>query len=783
MANHPTRNQPLQQSKNPDLTVLRTDMDGFWIMDLHGHLLEANERYCRMSGYTTAELLAMAIADLDACETAEEIAVRIRAVVSRDETRFETRHRRKDGSVYDIEVSARYLPVEDGRIVVYLRDITGRKQAEEALRNSLKTSDDIVNAIPAGFFIYQFVEPDRLLLVSGNPAAERLSGIRCADWQGREFNEIWPAAKELGITESYLQVMRTGETFETEDIYYQDDKVSGAFRIRAFELPGKKLAVAFENITERRKAEEALRQSEALTTAILDNLPVGIAVNSVDPAVTFEYMNDNFPGCYRTTREKLADPDSFWSAVYEDPDFREKIKKRVLEDCASGDPRRMYWPNVPITRTGKATTYITARNIPVPDKQLMISMVWDVTEYIRAEEAKEKLQEQLTQAQKMESVGRLAGGVAHDFNNMLGVILGHAELALERIDPADPLHDDLLQIQLAARRSGDLTRQLLAFARKQTVLPKVLDLNSAVEGMLKMLQRLIGEDIDLLWRPGRETGSVKMDPAQLNQILANLCVNARDAIKDVGTVTIETDKASFDEQYCADHPDCVPGENYVLLAMSDNGCGMEKETIDKAFEPFFTTKEVGQGTGLGLSTVYGIVRQNNGFIDVDSEPGQGTTFRVYLPRRADGAGTAGSKKPEKQMARGNETVLLVEDEPALLAMGSRMLERQGYRVLAAATPAEAVLMAEKLPAGEVHLLLTDVVMPEMNGRDLAATLASIHPGLKCLFMSGYTANVIAHHGVLDEGVHFIQKPFSAKDLAVEIRETLDSTAGDGPSAP
>ena len=396
----------------------------------------------------------------------------------------------------------------------------------------------------------------------------------------------------------------------------------------------------------------------------------------------------------------------------------------------------------------------------------------DITDRKREEEEKVRLEGQLQQAQKMESVGRLAGGVAHDFNNMLGVILGHAEIAMDQIDQALPIYADLEEIRKAAHRSADLTRQLLAFARKQTVVPKVLDLNETIEGMLKMLERLIGEDIHLNWQPKADLWPVKVDPSQIDQILANLLVNARDAIADTGRITIETGNIAIDEDYCADHPGFVPGE-YVLLAVSDDGCGMDKETLAHIFEPFFTTKGVGKGTGLGLATVYGAVKQNNGFIDVYSEPGKGTTFTIYLPRHA---GRAAQMRTEGAAAgpalRGHETVLLVEDEPAILKLTTEMLERQGYTVLAAPSPGKAISLVREHP-GEIHLLMTDVVMPEMNGRDLAGNLLSIYPHFKILFMSGYTANVIAHHSVLDEGVYFIQKPFSMKNLAAKVREVLD----------
>jgi PAS domain S-box-containing protein len=405
----------------------------------------------------------------------------------------------------------------------------------------------------------------------------------------------------------------------------------------------------------------------------------------------------------------------------------------------------------------------------------IIACVRDITERKKAEEETKKLQIQLAQAQKMESVGRLAGGVAHDFNNMLGVILGHTEMALDQVDPVQPFVTNLQEINKAARRSADLTQQLLAFARKQTVAPKLLDLNETVEKMITMLRRLIGEDIKLTWLPGKNLKPVKMDPTQLDQILANLCVNARDAISEMGEVTIKTGSTVLDKAYCAEHPGFIPGE-YILLVVSDNGYGMNPETLSLLFEPFFTTKELGKGTGLGLATVYGIVKQNNGFVDVHSELEKGTTFRIYLPpQHTFNADRVPKENGAKPAERGHETILLVEDELMILNMTTTMLRHQGYKVLPAATPGQALLLARE-HAGQIHLLMTDVIMPEMNGRDLARNMFSLYPNLKCLFMSGYTADVIAHHSVLDAGVHFIQKPFILRHLTAKIREVLDKNS-------
>ncbi|MGD9971535.1 MAG: PAS domain S-box protein [Desulfatirhabdiaceae bacterium] len=394
----------------------------------------------------------------------------------------------------------------------------------------------------------------------------------------------------------------------------------------------------------------------------------------------------------------------------------------------------------------------------------------DITGRFRAEEEREKLQTQLVQVQKLESVGRLAGGVAHDFNNRLQAILGYTEMVLEDAGPDSPLRKSLLEIQKAAQGSADLTRQLLAFARKQTVSPKILDLNETISSMLKMLHRLIGEDIDFSWKPALNLRPVKIDPSQLDQILVNLCVNARDAISGVGSLTIETENAALDHSYCEIHMGFIPGD-YVMLAISDTGTGMEKDIVEQIFEPFFTTKEQGKGTGLGLSTVYGIVKQNNGFINVYSEPGQGTTFRIYLPVTNDQPETVTDASRQKPM-HGTETVLLVEDDETILDIGRMVLERFGYTVLATHNPNEALKLV-KNHQGPVHLLITDVIMPEMNGQELRNRLHDIQPEIQTLFMSGYTANVIAHHGVLDQGINFLQKPFSVKTLVEKVREVLD----------
>ena len=525
------------------------------------------------------------------------------------------------------------------------------------------------------------------------------------------------------------------------------------------------------DITERKRAEEALHESETRFRILVDGAPEGIFVQAEG---RFQYVN---PAMVRLLG--AGKPEDLVGTEYlarMAPEYHEAIHERIRRQRQRGEPAppmEQKYLRLDGTRVPVETTAVPVR---FGNRDAHVVFVRDISERQHTETEKQNLQAQLAQAQKMDSIGRLAGGVAHDFNNMLGVILGHAEMALEDIPPQHLLFTNLQEIRKAAIRSGDLTRQLLAFARKQTVAPRVLDLNATVAGMLNMLRRLLGENIELAWQPGRAPLVIQMDPSQIDQVLANLCVNARDAIAGTGRITIATKAVSFDANYCASHPDHLPGD-FVRLTVADTGCGMDAETLQHLFEPFFTTKELGKGTGLGLATVYGIVKQNNGFILIDSAPGQGATFKIHLPRHV-ATDPEPAPTPPPPPARGHETILLVEDEPFLLAMTGRMLEQLGYRVLPAATPAEAIRLANQNP-GRIQLLMTDVVMPEMNGRELAKRLLADHPGLKRLFMSGYTADIIALHGTLDPGMHFIAKPYTPADLARKIREALAGSGSSG----
>lgn len=994
-------------------TLLRASMDGFWIVDLEGRLLEVNDAYCRMSGYSEPELLNMIASDLEAVDSKDQTAAHIAGIVTRGEERFEIRHRCKNGGIIDVEVSGRYCTIEVGRIILFLRDITGLRQAEKERGQFFKffqTSADLMCiADPAGSFIktnpaftetlgyseaelvskpiIEFIHPEDRKTSLKELAQQLQTGITldfqnrylCRDgsvkwlsWRvtynrdegiaygtARDITDIKRAEEVLSESEKRMSLamqagnmglfdlnVKTGEAvvnseysqmlgYDPADIHvsvsqwidrlHPDDRervvsvyyayVSGEipcydveFRQRTRDggwkwilsygrimerdpdgTPRRMLGVHV-NISARKQAEESLRQTEQKLRHIVENSTNLFYMHTTEHILTYvspqswkffdcapeeamvlwtDLITDHphNSAAIESTQRAIDTGErqppyqvecigrmgrKIWVEVNEAPivengrtvsivgslsDITER--KQVEESLRESENRLRFalegsndglWDVRMIT--GK--TYLSPRgweilgylldedgdaindwsdlvhpeDLPLTNERLRAHIegrtpIFQVEQRLRTKSGEWKwvhtrgkvvardaegtplritgthtdlteqkvLQEQLGQAQKMESVGRLAGGIAHDFNNMLGVILGYAQLALKKETVTPPLRVQLEQIQMAAERSADIVRQLLAFARKQTVAPKVLDLNETVASMLKMLSRLIGEDIDLAWLPGEELWPVRMDAGQIDQILVNLCVNARDSISSIGRITIETCNNYCDAGFCDMHAGCIPGD-YVLLTVSDDGCGMDKETSAKIFEPFFTTKGVGQGTGLGLATVYGIVKQNDGYIDVNTEPGQGTSFKIYLPRHKGKEKNSLTEGPMELAGSGNETVLMVEDEPAILDLGKQILEMLGYRVLTAGTPGEAIRIAIS-QVGEIHLLLTDVIMPEMNGRDLAKKLLSLYPGLKRLFMSGYTADVIAHHGVLEEGVQFIQKPFSIDTLAAKVREALD----------
>ena len=402
------------------------------------------------------------------------------------------------------------------------------------------------------------------------------------------------------------------------------------------------------------------------------------------------------------------------------------------------------------------------------------SAVLGCVEVLRDITARKRVEEQLRQSQKMEAVGQLAGGVAHDFNNLLTAIIGYSDLGLARLREGDRLRKHVQEIKKAGEQAASLTRQLLAFSRRQVMVPQVLDLNSVVGNVQKMLRRLIGEDIDLLTVPGPGLGRVKADPGQMEQVILNLALNARDAMPQGGKLTIETGNLDLDESYTRSHIDVAPGP-YVMLAVSDSGCGMDAETLSHIFEPFYTTKEEGKGTGLGLATVYGIVKQSGGHISVSSDPGKGTTFTTYLPRVEESIVPVRPSLAAGKSSRGTETVLLVEDDVTARDVVREVLQSRGYTVLEATGSNEALEIGERQVSRPIHLMLADVVMPEMSGPQLADRLACLHPKMKVLYMSGYTDAAVARHVKLTRDIPYLQKPFAAEVLARKVRELLDAS--------
>jgi signal transduction histidine kinase/CheY-like chemotaxis protein len=639
-----------------------------------------------------------------------------------------------------------------------LKAITHSEQELKIFKDALDNATDAIGmATPDGRHYYQ------------NKAFDALFGSIC------EFPpDTLYVDPEVG-RKVFKVILAGGQWAGEVKMYGRDRSILDIF-LRAYANKDKNGQIVsvlgvHTNITERNQTAIALSESESKLATLFSSMSEMVVINELvfdeqGRPVNYRMIDCNkafidITGIARETAVgRLA------TEIYgtDTPPYLEEFSRVAL----TGQPYRFetYFP--PMEKHFSVSVVRPANN-------QFATITADITTRWQSEQEHSRLQAQLTQAQKIESIGRLAGGVAHDFNNILSVILGYTDMALQDVAPEEPLHADLLEIRNAVNRSSKLTRQLLAFARRQTMAPRVLDLNETVEEMLKMLRRLIGEDIDLIWLPGKHLHSVLMDPSQLDQILANLCVNARDAIANVGKVTIKTANVCLDEAYCVQHPGCSPGD-YVLLSVGDDGCGMDRDTLANIFDPFFTTKDIGTGTGLGLSTVYGIVKQNKAYIDVTSEPGLGTCFMIYLPKHTDTADpVADTAKQEKSLVLGTETILLAEDEPANLEMYRKMLTGLGYTVLAAATPQEAIRLARD-HAGTITLLLTDVVMPGMSGPDLAKIIRSDDRAVACLFMSGYTDTNIIAGGVLEPGIHLIQKPFSLEILAARIRKVIDGAS-------
>ncbi len=602
-----------------------------------------------------------------------------------------------------------------------------------------------------------------------NSAGGRFLGRRTEDVIGRNDAELFTPEEGRAIMKRDREVVESGTMQPYEESAtsggaartYLSNK--GPFRGPNGEVVG--LLGICRDITDRKRTEEEIQRSAQKLRIHVEHTPLAV----IEWDLEFRVASWN-PAAERIFGYSRAEAMGQHASFTVHPHFREHVD-RVWRDLLpqKGGARST---NDNTTKDGR-TISCEWYNTPLVDDSGRVlgvaSLVQDVTERV-------VLEDRLRQSQKMEAVGRLAGGVAHDFNNLLTVILGYTQLLMDGLPAGSRLADGTAQIKSAADRAAGITRQLLAFSRKQVRSPRLIDLNNVMLNLDTMLRRLIGEDIEVLTVPAADLGTVKADPGQIEQVLMNLALNARDAMPNGGRLTLETANIRLDDAYAHEHQPVEPGR-YVMPAVSDTGVGMSPETLAHIFEPFYTTKEPGKGTGLGLSTVYGVVKASGGYVWVYSELGQGTTFKIYLPRVDQPAQLLSPENPPAGIHRGTETILLVEDDPQLNQLASSVLTHCGYKVLAAANPQEGLALCRSHPQ-EIHLLVTDVVMPKMNGRQLAEQVACIRPSVKLLYVSGYTSNAIVHYGVLDDGLWFLPKPFSLAALVAKVREVLDAP-GDG----
>ncbi len=769
-----TKHKQAQKEREQFFKFFQTSADLMCVVNPHDRFIKTNPAFTETVGYTESELISKDFIEFihpdDKQATLDEIEKQQQRGFTND---FENRYICKDGNVKWLSWRVSFVREED---VAYAtaRDITEKKQSEEILRESRNLLHTILENVPIRVF---WKDIDLNYLGCNTAFAHSAGYSQPEDLLGRDdFQMCWREQAEfyraddkrvMDSKTSKMGIEKQQPTPDGQTIWVRTSKVP------LFDAEKNLLGLLGidEDITKRKQVEEALRESEFFFKESQRMASIG------------SYKADLKTG-YWSSSEVLDEifgigPDydrsiqSWFARVH--PDDREMMEHYLNEEVIA--QRQTFEKEYRIIRDNDGEArWISGLGALKTDTDsrglLLMGTIQDITEQKKREEAEAKLEAQLHQAQKIESIGQLAGGVAHDFNNMLGVILGHAELALRKADSASPFISDLEEIRKAANHSADLTRQLLTFARKQIISPKVLDLNEAVTGTLKMLQRLIGENIQLSWNAAANLWPVKIDPSQIDQILANLCVNARDAISGTGKISIKTENSTLDESAISALPYDVVSGDYVRLSVSDDGCGMDKQAQAHIFEPFYTTKEIGGGTGLGLATVYGAVKQNHGFITVYSEPGLGSVFNIFFPRTSKTV-EAKLETAEKPLLRGTETILLVEDDEMLLHLVTAMLEESGYTVLAAATSELAESFAREYPS-PIHLLISDMIMPVMNGMTLATRLLPLRPEIKTLFLSGYTADIISDQGVLKEDINFLQKPFSFEMLTTKVRDILDS---------
>lgn len=732
----------------------------FMQFSVEGKILRVNECACQSLGYTRDELLDLSDADITLVSTYEKKLEHLRILDAHGSVTGETVLRRKDGFTFPVEFSANKLDFHGKTFFVGLfRDITERRKAEEALSMSQFIVDN------ASIGIYRGREDGRILYA--NEYSARMLGYTREELCSMRFADIVPAITEESWIE-YRRQLRDEGFMKFEAVHRRKDGTTLPVEVTVnyLDFGDHPFSCSFaQDITERKRAEDALRESERKFRLLIETSPNAIIVIRGERIV---YANHAATRVSGFTAEQLMDME-FWNFVHED--FRDAARERVLARL-QGEPVSTSFEYRLVGGRGE-DKWVVAASVPMDydgTPAILVTFA-DITEVKRAEEERKSLETLLHQAQKMEAVGQLAGGIAHDFNNILTAIMGFAEVVALRMEQGNPLERHVRQIQVAAERAADLTRGLLAFSRKQVLHTKAFDVHEIIDGVKKMLRRLIPEDVDFRVKTAAMEMIVMADRGQVEQVLMNLVTNARDAMPAGGVLTLESGPDSIDDGFVKRNGFGIPGR-YARIMVRDTGCGMDEETREKIFEPFFTTKTVGKGTGLGLSITYGIVKQHNGFITVDSWPGQGTTFCVYLPL-ADRAkqDLPEMRRPDHAPA-GTETVLLAEDDDMVRELNRTILEEAGYIVIETSDGREA-LDTFKERGSDVDILVTDVIMPNMDGKKLYEEIIKIRPGIKVLFMSGYSTDTLDARCALDDGYDFMPKPVMPSELLKRLREILD----------